>query len=153
MRLIILSIILVSSAPSFAASKKLANFLPGNYELVKGPAEKCGGGKFEMQEEAGGVQFGDLQGFGIKTGSEVIKSDIPEEADCKYDVRETNRMHGKETILTFQETLRCPGNIRHVLKRTAKVSKGRVVLDIDQKGNPNFDDEETFTYKCEFVKK
>jgi hypothetical protein len=138
---------------SMAASKALPNFTPGKYKLTEGPADQCGEGTFRLRDNGKGVQFGAREGFNLHTTSQVLKSEIPEEEGCSYDVREKFDVLGDKTVISFLETLRCPDTIRHVLNRKATVTAGRVELDIDQKGNSDFETEGSFKHRCVYIKK
>ena len=154
MRLICFIFILSFNGAASAVPKSVENFVPGKYSLAQGTPENCSDGEFEVADDGKRVQLGSHHGFSTITGSTILKSDMPEEAGCNYDVRNVKKISGKQTILAFQETVRCPGKIRHVLKRTAKLSAKRVEILVDQKANPELrGEEESFKYSCVFVKK
>ncbi len=154
MRLITLSLIVMSMSPAFAAKKELANFTPGQYVLSEGPADICVPGNFKITPDGKYVQFGSKHGFAIRTTSSVSDGSVPEDADCKYESRDKVEATDKSTLLINNETLRCPDGIRHVLSRIARVTADKVDLAIKQEGNPSFGDaEQSFEYRCVFTKK
>jgi hypothetical protein len=153
MRLIFFLSLLMPGHLTLAAQKPLANFSAGTYVLSQGTAAQCGDGEFKMFPDGKGVQLGVHHGFNTETGSNVLKSDIPDEKGCLYDVRDTVTVNSADTVLSFNETLRCGGEVRSVLQKIARITPRKVEIHVKQKGGNSADAEPSFEYRCVFNKK
>lgn len=132
-----------------ASAITLPYFTPGAYDLEQGTVETCGQGPFEYLQNGTYVGFGAFHLFPLENKSEKMNSELPEFAGCVYEGTSRRASEKKTSTLNFEETLKCGETIRHVLTKTAVVNRTSVTLDVAQKGNAAFGDQEpSYGFRC-----
>ena len=132
-----------------ASAATLPHFKEGRYRLTEGQVDRCNDGPFEYLRGRTYVGFGAYHLFSLENKTQKLTTNLPEYNGCVYEA--VNKRASAETAstLSFEETLRCPTGVRHVLRKTAVVQPDRVTVDVVQKGNPDFGDEEPdYEFRC-----
>jgi len=126
--------------PALAGDKKEAvrYFVPGKYSLTEGEQHLCGEGDFYLTTDGTRLWLGPYYSFRTTSGSETVKSGLPNEKDCTYQAEDNIAVKGKQSTLTSVSTLLCGQTKRQVVTNTAVITKQKITLDQSSQVDPHF---------------